>query len=310
MAAAYLTPPSVNPQLKAIVESLKATIVANYSNLVTNAVSKAFKRTSITPKISEASLIQLIEKLIIPTTHGHEGGWTDNPKDSGGATMRGVILSTFRGAFSEMFIESGIPAVVTAAKAFNTTYGAWKTDNSIGKQVLYTLCGDKKVAALWIYYFLCNGTSNSGNRTPIVVMSEDPWLGFILLEGLWASGPAFYDTDHAKIDDLAQQNGWNGNNFTKYLCSLGDKSCEFATKVFKARVTYQWNNSKPGRPNSWAREGWMNRLIRDKDSNLMMLVIINELFNLNTKGYFQFTQQEQEHLLRKSEIYKTFSIEL
>jgi hypothetical protein len=310
MSAAYLVPPSVSPQLSAAVESLKATIVANYNNLAVAMVSKAFKHTDITPKISEGSLIQLVEKILIPAMHSAEGGWTENPKDSGGATMRGVILSTFRGAFKEMFIDNNVPAVQTAAKAFNTTYGAWKTNDSIGKQVLYTLCSDKKVAALWIYYFLCNGTNDRGNRIPIVVMSEDPWLGFILLEGVWASGPVFYGSERADIDKVAKQNGWNGNNFVKYCCSLGDKSAEFATKVYKARVTFQWNNSKPGMPNSWARDGWMNRLIKDKDSNLMMLVIINELFNLNTKGYFQFTQQEQEHLLRKGEIYKTFSIEL
>ncbi|EKF39961.1 hypothetical protein NA8A_23352, partial [Nitratireductor indicus C115] len=32
----------------------------------------------------------------LPLVLKHEGGWADNPKDPGGATMNGVTLATFR----------------------------------------------------------------------------------------------------------------------------------------------------------------------------------------------------------------------
>lgn len=37
-------------------------------------------------------------------TLGHEGGWSEHPNDPGGATMRGVTLSTFR----EFYNNSGL----------------------------------------------------------------------------------------------------------------------------------------------------------------------------------------------------------
>lgn len=33
--------------------------------------------------------------ILIPFIQSWEGGWTDNPADSGGATMRGITLATF-----------------------------------------------------------------------------------------------------------------------------------------------------------------------------------------------------------------------
>ena len=33
--------------------------------------------------------------LILAKTLEHEGGWSDNPKDPGGATMKGITLSTY-----------------------------------------------------------------------------------------------------------------------------------------------------------------------------------------------------------------------
>lgn len=302
----YTTPPSVDPGIKAAAESLRSVIVANYKSIAETMINGAFKRAGITPKLSAAALMQLTEKLIIPQIHGAEGGWSENPNDSGGPTMRGVILSTLKGGFNDVFINTGIPQVATAAKAFNAKYGSWKTDLSVGKQFLYILCSDGKVGALFIYYFM----SNDSGRSPVAVMSEDPWLGYIFLEGVWGSGGGIYGAKRANLDAVAKEYGWKGSGFVKFICGLGDKTPEIANKMFLARLNFILRISRPGLKNAVFRKGWLNRLINNKDSNLMMLVKINELFNLNAKGHFQFTPQEKEHLKRKGEIYKTLSINI
>ncbi len=301
----YTIPPSVDPGIKAATESLRSVIVANYNNLAQAMISRAISGAGVTPKVGTGPLVQLTEKLIIPTTQKSEGGWVDDPKDRGGPTMRGVILSTLRGGFDDVFINTGVSQVATAARAFNAKYGRWKTDLSTGKQFLYTLCSEHKVGALFIFQFMCN----KGARYPIAIMSEDPWLGYFFLECVWGTGPGVYGSKYANFDGVLRQYGWNGNGFTKHICSLGDKTPEVAVKMFQARLQHILRISSSG-DNKKFRNGWLNRLIRNKDSNLMMLVKFNELFNLNSKGHFKFTAQELEHLKRKGEIYKSLSIDI
>lgn len=306
MADQYHTPPAVDPGIKAATESLKSTIVANYNNLARAMILGAVKASGITLKIGPDPLIQLTEKLIIPIVQKVEGGWADDPSDSGGPTMRGVILKTLRGGFDDIFIKTNVPQVKAVAQAFNAKYGNWKTDNAIGKQFLYTLCNEHKIGALFIYKFM----SSKSARYPIVMMSEDPWLGYFFFETVWGSGPAVYGSKYANFDGVLQNYGWNGKSFANYIHSLGDKTPEVAGKILRARYDHIIRISKPGTKNNQYRKGWLNRLINNNDSNLKMVVKFNELFNLNTKGYFKFTPQEQEHLKRKAAIYKTFSIEI
>ena len=69
--------------------------------------------------------------------------------------------------------------------------------------------------------------------------------------------------------------------------------------------------SRPESKNSVFRKGWLNRLVNDqKYSNIATLVKINELFNLNSRGEYQLSQEELQHLKVKAEIYKTLSIQI
>jgi len=300
----YRTPPTLSSNVIQTVNSFKAVVLANYDNLTTRMITGALSAAGITtPKIPANQLTKLITGTIVPITHHWEGGWSDHPNDSGGATMRGVILTTFRETFNKIFKNRGIQQLDNAVASIDQNLAGWRSNNQIGKQFLYQLLSDQKIATLWVLYFFCS----SSNRYPIAIASEDPYLGFLLYDLCWGSGPGMYKSNG--IDRLATEYGWTGNNFAQFITSLGDKTPEFATKVLQKRMSFILKISEPGSKNSVFRKGWLNRLINAPNSQLDSLVIINENFNQNAKGLYTFNQQEKNHLTRKSAIYKTIKLD-
>lgn len=301
----YTTPPILEPSLQQELTQLTNLAAQDADLIAEKMFTAAIQAAGITPKVSLKSLTQLVNSIIVPTTHQWEGLWSDHPNDSGGATNRGIILSTFTSSFDYIFIQCGTPRVRAAAQNFNARRGTWKTNSTIGKQALYVVGNNEKVAGLWIVKFLCDKSC----RYPIAVMSEDAFLGFFLAECCWGSGPGCYQSNG--FDTLARQYGWNGNtaDWPSFCVSLGSRSPEFAAKLVEKRLQFILNISKPGSKNNVFRKGWLRRLANDtKNSNIAMLVKINEIFNLNSNGLFKLTQQELSHLNTKAESYKTFAI--
>jgi hypothetical protein len=310
---AYYPPPTSTPEFKNDVKKLRDAAAANYDIIASSLIEQAATKAGVTPTIRIDVVRQMFEKFVIGTTHVYEGGYSAHPNEGGGACMRGVTVNAFRMFYEYVFINSDVSTVKTAAKAVSAKYSGWKTDSQIAKQFLYELFSDTKVAALWIYVYACKpGDASKGFRSPIIAMAEDPWLGYLFFEGVWLVGGGLYGPKATNLDGIARQFGWNGNvdNWLQFINTLGDKTPEFATKVFTARLNHLIRLSKPGAKQEAQREGWMNRMYRWPNSNLMMVVVLNELFNLNTKGYFQFDDAEKAHLNRKAEIYKTFKISI
>lgn len=305
----YTTPPSLSPNLKQDIDTLTSIVKANVTAISQKLVDRAISSAGIisVPTISTAPLVRLIENIVIPTTHYWEGTWGDHPNDSGGATMRGVILNTLWSTFDDVLINTGISKVANAAIDFNNRQPTWKIDKQIGKQVLYVLLSDQKVAGLWIYKFL----SDKYSRFPLAIMTEDPFLGWFLSEGVWNSGAGVF-TDGG-FDNVARSFGWNGDlgQFPTWCIALGDRTPEFATKLITRRAQYILDISKPESKNAVFRNGWLGRLVNDqKYSNIATLVKINETFCLNSKGEYQLSPAELQHLKIKAEIYKTLSIQI
>ena len=149
------------------------------------------------------------------------------------------------------------------------------------------------------FFYSIDGVAQNKRPNILVIMGDD----------ISRNSMGVYGSKYANFDGVLKQYGWNGNSFTKHICSLGDKTPEVAVKMFQARLQHILRISSSGK-NTKFRNGWLNRLIKNKDSNLMMLVKFNELFNLNSKGHFQLTAKELEHLKRKGEIYKTLNIDI
>jgi len=305
--ADYTTPPSVSPSLKSDLDSFVNVVNANAPAIQEKLLFKGIQNSGVTPKVSLPPLIQLVNKLLIPTVLRWEGTWADHPKDSGGATMRGVTLNTFKNSFDYLFINTEVPQVKTAAQALNKKHTNWKNDNAKAKQFLYTICSSELVMAIFFSGYL----SNENLRYPIAVMAEDPFLGYFLANACWWTGGSVYDTSH--FDDTAKKMGWSGNEskWASWIQSLGNKTPELTTKFLVSRCNRLLAiTSDKGSPGPDFRKGFMNRMLNDeKDSDLMVLVKVNELFNLNAGNTFQLTPAELEHLKIKAEIYKTLSIE-
>ena len=302
----YDTPPTLDLGFKADLDYLVQVVNSNATAIAEKLLFNAVVEAGVTaPKVSIPPLVKMIESIIEPVLQKFEGGWSDHPSDSGGATMRGIILPTFTNNFDYLLISTAIPAVKTAAESLNRKYPGWKTDPSKSRQALYVVAGDAKVASIWIKKFF----ADKNCRYPIAVMTEDPFLGYFFMECCWGSGPGGYN--NSGFDAIFREYGWNGSvsQFVPFIASLGNKTPELATKIVQRRLQFILDISAATKSNSIFRKGWLNRLINDPtNSNIALMVKINELFNLNSKGQFQLSRGELKHLKIKAEIYKTFSI--
>lgn len=311
--ADYTTPPTLSPNVQSNINSLLSVTKANYDAIARSLINKALSAARVTsPKISVDSVYKLIKGTVRPMTSRWEGGWGNHPNDSGGATMRGVTLGTFVGSYDDIFIKTGIQAVKSVAQSVDNNLRGWRNANgkggagfAIASQMLYLLLKDEDVAALWTILFYCS----SPNRYPIAISTEDPYLGFILYDMCWGSG-ASGTWDYKRIDQLSRSYGWNGvaSSFPSWAVSLGDRTPQFALDCLKYSVDHIIRISKPGSKNAVFRKGWLNRCIFAPFSQVDALVIINENFNLNKKGIYNFTQPEIDHLARKAAIYKTLEL--
>lgn len=305
---AYKTPPTIDSVLEQDLSALTTTISKNVPTITQIMLSKALTTAGIiTPKVSLVSLTELINRIIIPTIQNFEGGWNDHPNDVAGSTMRGVLMNNFVVNFDTIFINTYVDTVRDAAIAFNDKYPNWKTDPDFAKKVMYVVLSDSKVAGLWIHKFF----ASASNRYPIAVMTEDPFLGFLLADCCWTSGPTVYSENRADFNTLLKQYGWNGSEslWSSSIINAGDKTPEIAVKCLLNRFNQIMRISKPESKNGVFRKSWLDRLLNDKNSNLMMMVKINEVFNLNEGGLFDLTAAELQHLGRKAAIYKTVDLE-
>lgn len=301
--AGYSTPPTIDKALEQDMKTFSDIAAKDYNLIVSAMLSKALSSAGIiNPKISLGSLIDLINKIIIPTIQGFEGGWVDHPTDTKGSAMRGVLATTFIENFDSIFINTGINDTKNAATSWNTKYPTWKADLDFAKKFLYVALSNPQVAGLFICKFFASGS----NRYPIAIMTEDPFLGFFFAECCWSSGPTVYTKNRADFDSLLQGYGWSGSNssWTSFIIGLGDKTPEVAINCIQKRFNQIMALSKPESKNGVFRTNWLDRLLNNKNSNLMMMVKINELFNLNENGIFKFTTNESNHLARKAAIYK------
>lgn len=86
-------------------------------------------------------------KLMIPKIKKWEGGWSDDPADSGGATMCGVTLATFRRYYGATKTKSDLRKITNAQWEHIFKNGYWdkmKADK-INNQSLAELC----VQTIW-----------------------------------------------------------------------------------------------------------------------------------------------------------------
>ena len=321
MSEPYSTPPALDPTLDTRLKALAQQMATDAEPIALKIHQATLKNAGITsPKIQLINWIRWINTNLVPVMQRFEGNWSDDPRDAGGPTCRGITLQNFQGAFNQLIVNSGTKSGQMAA-ALIKDYPAWRQGNSdVGKQFLYTLHQPPINGGL--HYHWVSSTAESMYAT--AVATEDPYLAHLIVEGVWGSGTGgLFANGYAGM-----WNGWarnyipslggyaytdaNAKKFSNGIIALGDRTPEAAMTFLAGRTNHILRISAPGKKNSVYRNGWLNRLFKDKQgtSNLAYMVITTENFFLNAKGMCQFTPAEKEHCARKAAIYKTTSITL
>jgi hypothetical protein len=309
MAINWKTPPTVPSSINRQADVFMAVVKSNLQGIKDALVSKAMTQGGVDkPYLGATAVGRIIDKLIIAPTHGAEGGWSDHPNDSGGPTMRGIILQTFRGSFDNIFINTGIPSVANAARAFKAT--GWATGGvgspgwDLGKAALFRVCSDADIASLWIFSFAASKT----NKYPAAIMASEPYLGYLMHQGAWASGGNYftmygYDKKFAAI----------GYNNTKSVASVTRSAINFdgtnilADRAFPVALQAlashsEWVLTQQNTKNSVFVKGWLNRLVYSPSiSWTHNIVAFTNAFEKNQIGT---TESENKYLLAKAKMYK------
>ena len=311
MGADWKTPPTVSGAVSNSTGNFVSIVKRNLKNIKSALVEKAIASTKVSnPYLGSVAVSNIIDKLIVGPTHGAEGGWGDHPNDSGGPTMRGVILITFRGTFDSIFIDTGIPEVVTAARSLKglgwTTGAKGSSGWELGKQVLFKVCGDADVASLFVFSFAVSGV----NKYPAAIMASEPFLGYLMHQGAWASGGGYFTM--YKYNKAFQSIGYKGTSsaevaaVTKAAVSfdgtnlVADKAFPVALAALGSHAT--WILGQQGTKNGVFVKGWLNRLVYNPSiswtHNLAGFVQAFE------SGQIATNKAEQAFLTAKAKLYK------
>jgi len=320
-------PSSILPEFQKACIEIRDELHKNYGIIIEAVAAKAVKQSGVTPKIKVETLVKFCEGFVIPQIQRLDGGWVDHPKDEGGPTMRGIISVTFQAEYNKIFIEwprlAGLNSLADKAEALALKYEGVRGGNSNNSEVkaaLFAFNSSNRVSAMFIWSILCS----PGAGFPIAVMSADAWLGFIQFDMCWAGGiTAVFSTASTKdrkaeFDVVAQKFGYTGTPGQQWAWAKWINDTlpppnlpKFAVACFASQVSY-YDRALPVSgvevENLVFRGYHFDRLINNKVSTLKMCIIINEIFNKNTKTLFTFDEKEKEYLSVKAATYETLSI--
>ena len=311
MSADWRTPPTANATIDNGAAAFMSVVKANIQGIKAALINQSIAATKVTsPYLGGLAIANIVDKLVIGPTHAAEGGWGDHPNDSGGPTMRGVILVTFRGSFNNIFINTGIPAVSSAAQNFKKLgwYEGAKgsTGWELGKRALYKVCGDADVASLFVYVF----ASSKINKYPAAIMASEPFLGYLMHQGGWASGGGYFNM--YKYNQAFQTIGYTGAS-AEQVAAVTRSNVVFdgtnltTDKAFPVALSAlgshaNWILSQQGTKNGVFVKGWLNRLVYNPSiswtHNLAGFVQAFE------SGQIATNSKEQAFLNAKAKLYK------
>lgn len=121
-------------------------------------------------------------KILTPFIQSWEGGFSNNPKDPGGATMKGVTLATFRSYYGASKTVNDLKAITDEQwmHIFRKGYwDKWKADQ-IKSQSIANICVD------WVYN---SGKSGITKVQTLLGVKADGIVGPKTLEALNAKDP-------------------------------------------------------------------------------------------------------------------------
>lgn len=187
--------------------------VQNSSIILSKMLTEAYNKipTHNRGQFEIDDIIAFMKLVHVPYTLSWEGGWSDNPADNGGATMRGVTLGTFKHVFDQIF-SNKTPDMTVAYNAIS--HIPWKGDVTASKDFLYTLLSSRDIAALFIAYYF-----SSSSTAGLQIATYDPYLAFLIVDKTWMSGSYAWTNSvpNGNIYSAAKKFGYTGP-VKKYVC--------------------------------------------------------------------------------------------
>lgn len=241
-----------------------------------------------TGPIRRENIIKFYDNVWAPNRKAWEGGWVDDPDDSGGPTMVGVTLKTLVSKFDTFFGR------LPNANALNAT--GWKTDRTKGCQVLFRMLSVSEIQDIFLYNFY---TSLDGGQCNLIA-SVDPWFSLHSVGSYWGSGGAYFES--SGYSKVLSQFGYAGprQGFGPFIAAQTnlDQVIKMSVQCFTARVQYILDISRPDSKNAKYRQGWLRGMIggdSTRDSKLDLLVRTFDYFvELEKAG--SLNQEEVNHL--------------
>lgn len=278
-------PQLASPELDKLLAQFVPRVVAQ-STAIKLSFFNNFSGISVGP-IRKENIVTFYDSVWCPNRKSWEGGWVDDPDDSGGPTMVGVTLSSLQSSFDTLFGN------IEGASQINAT--GWKTDRALGCQVLFRMLSAPEIQDIYMYKFYCSKDGGQAN----VIATVDPWFSLIVVGSYWGTGGSYYNKGFSNI---AREYGYTGDRtgFGPFVASIRDpkKLVEFSVKSYTARVQFMLDISKEGSKNAKFRKGWMNGMVfgdSKRDSKLQLLPRAMQCFE-ELGAAKKLNQDEVNHL--------------
>lgn len=172
-------------------------------------------------------------KILAPFILSHEGGYVNDPRDSGGATNRGVTLATYRSVFGNK---------KTIADLKKITYEEWSI---IFKKYYWDKCKadfieNQSVANMLVDFAWHSGVKNAVERIQRAVKVEDDGImGRVTIGAInsyyLGQDTLFDELKEARLSFMKGCKSWNAhkNGWTKRLDSICFGSLKYSGVTVK-----------------------------------------------------------------------------
>ena len=224
-------------------------------------------------------IYDFINLFHLPFVHAREGMWSDNPKDNGGATMRGVTLSTFRKKFDKIYDLSsyGINDAEYNSLFNQVKQTQYKTDPLVGKDLLRTILTPKDNLRPFIALYYTTSNVNG-----LEIATYDPYLAFLLIDKTWMSGGYAWSNiiQNGSIYSAAKSLGFTGStphyatrdfvNWVKQLNATTVRTTALSNTLIQNFVNHASGIASKKKSQAGFLKGWLARFVgspRDKRLN-------------------------------------------
>lgn len=247
--------------------------------------SNGFSALSSKGPFELTQIYTFINQLHLPFIHQREGTWSDNPKDNGGATMRGITLKTFRNKFDSLLdlrkwgiIDAEYDNLFNRVKATK-----FKTDPQLGRDLLKTLFTDKENIRPFVAYYY-----TSPNTNGLRLSTYDPFVSFLIIDKTWMSGGYAWSNfvENGSIYSAAKRMGYLGAtphyctvDFLQWVQGLNVqdvKSNVFATNLIQAFVNHANGIAAKHKSQVGFLNGWLARFVGSSKDRRLNYISVGE----------------------------------